>query len=54
MKSLFVSGVSLSLLFCTFTLKADVIKLKDGRAIQGIFLGGNSTRSISSVRAGRR
>jgi hypothetical protein len=42
MKSLFVSGVSLSLLICTFTLKADVIKLKDGRAIQGIFLGGNS------------
>ena len=42
MKPLLVSGVSLSLLFCTFTLQADVIKLKDGRAIQGIFLGGNS------------
>ena len=42
MKSLFVCAVSLSLLICTFTLQADVIKLKDGRAIQGIFLGGNS------------
>ena len=42
MKSLLVPGVSLSLLFCTFTLQADVVKLKDGRAIQGIFLGGNS------------
>ena len=42
MKSLLVSGVSLSLLFCTFTLQADVVKLKDGRTIEGIFLGGNS------------
>ena len=42
MKSLLVPGVSLSLLFCTFTLQADIVKLKDGRAIQGIFLGGNS------------
>jgi hypothetical protein len=42
MKSLLVPGVSLSLLLCSFTLQADVIKLKDGRAIEGIFLGGNS------------
>jgi hypothetical protein len=42
MKSLLVPGVSLSVLLCTFTLQADVIKLKDGRAIEGIFLGGNS------------
>ena len=41
MKSLLVPGVSLSLLLCSF-LQADVIKLKDGRAIEGIFLGGNS------------
>jgi hypothetical protein len=42
MKSLLVRGVCLSVLLCTFTLQADVVKLKDGRAIQGIFLGGNS------------
>ena len=42
MKSLLVPGVSLSVLLCSFTLQADVIKLKDGRAIEGIFLGGNS------------
>ena len=42
MKSLLLPGVSLSLLFCSVTFQADVIKLKDGRAIQGIFLGGNS------------
>jgi hypothetical protein len=42
MKSLLVRGVSLSVLLCTFALQADVIKLKDGRAIQGMFLGGNS------------
>lgn len=42
MKSLLVPGVSLSVLLCSFTLQADVVKLKDGRAIQGIFLGGNS------------
>ena len=42
MKSLLVRGVSLSLLLCAFTVQADVVKLKDGRAIQGIFLGGNS------------
>src|SRR4029453_9438501 len=42
MKSLLVPGVSLSVLLCTFTVQADVIKLKDGRAIEGIFLGGNS------------
>jgi hypothetical protein len=42
MKSLLVPGVSLSLLFCILTLQADIVKLKDGRAIQGIFLGGNS------------
>ena len=42
MKSLLVPGVSLSVLLCAFTLQADVVKLKDGRAIQGIFLGGNS------------
>jgi hypothetical protein len=42
MKSFLVPGVSLSVLLCAFTLQADVVKLKDGRAIQGIFLGGNS------------
>jgi len=42
MKSLLVPGVSFSVLLCTFSLQADVIKLKDGRAIEGIFLGGNS------------
>ena len=42
MKSLLVRGVCLSVLLCAFTLQADVVKLKDGRAIQGIFLGGNS------------
>jgi hypothetical protein len=45
MKSFLVPGVSLSVLLCAFTLQADVVKLKDGRAIQGIFLGGN-TRQI--------
>lgn len=34
--------VSASLLLSAFALQADVIKLKDGRAIEGIFLGGNS------------
>ena len=42
MKSLLVPGVSLSVLLCALTLQADVVKLKDGRTIQGIFLGGNS------------
>jgi hypothetical protein len=42
MKSLLVPGVSLSVLLCAFTLQADMVKLKDGRTIQGIFLGGNS------------
>ena len=42
MKSFLVPGVSLSVLLCAFTLQADVVKLKDGRAIEGIFLGGNS------------
>jgi len=42
MKSLLIPGVSLSVLLCTFTLQADVVRLKDGRAIEGIFLGGNS------------
>ena len=42
MKSLLVPGISLSVLLCAFTLQADVVKLKDGRTIQGIFLGGNS------------
>jgi outer membrane lipoprotein SlyB len=42
MKSLLVPGVSLSVLLCAFTLQADVVKPKDGRTIQGIFLGGNS------------
>jgi len=45
MKSSLVSAVSASLLLSTFTLHADVVKLKDGRTIQGIFLGGN-TRQI--------
>jgi hypothetical protein len=33
---------TVSLMLLAFTLQADVIKLKDGRAIQGIFLGGNA------------
>jgi hypothetical protein len=42
MKSLLIPSVSLWVLLCTFTLQADVVRLKDGRAIEGIFLGGNS------------
>jgi hypothetical protein len=45
MKSSLISVVSVSWLLSAFTLQADVVKLKDGRAIQGIFLGGN-TRQI--------
>src|SRR5262245_18682262 len=33
---------TVSLMLLAFTLQADVVKLKDGRAIQGIFLGGNA------------
>jgi outer membrane lipoprotein SlyB len=39
------------LLVSCFALQADVIKLKDGRAIQGIFLGGN-TRQIDFLSPG--
>jgi outer membrane lipoprotein SlyB len=42
MKSALVSVVTVSMLLSGATLRADVIRLKDGRSIQGIFLGGNS------------
>ena len=52
MKSLLVPGVSLSVLLCAFTLQADVVKLKDGRTIQGIFLGGIRRPGVAHI--GRR
>ena len=42
MKSSLVPVVTVSLLLSSFTLRADVVRLKDGRTIQGIFLGGSS------------
>jgi outer membrane lipoprotein SlyB len=51
MRPSLVSLVSASLFLSSFTLQADVVKLKDGRAIQGIFLGGN-TRQIDFLSPG--
>jgi outer membrane lipoprotein SlyB len=42
---------SLSVLLSLLTLQADVVKLKNGRSIQGIFLGGN-TRQIDLLSPG--
>ena len=53
MKSPFVPVITVSLMLSCFTLRADVIKLKDGRAVQGIFLGGNS-RQIDILDPGGR
>ena len=53
MKSSFVPVVTVSLLLSCFTLRADVVKLKDGRAIQGIFLGGNSRQIDLLVPGGK-
>jgi hypothetical protein len=53
MKSSLVPVVTLSLLLSALPLQADVIKLKDGRTIQGIFLGGNS-RQIDVLDPGGR
>ena len=53
MKLSFVPVITVSLLLSCFTLRADVVKLKDGRAVQGIFLGGNS-RQIDILDPGGR
>jgi hypothetical protein len=42
MKSSLLPVISVSLFLCSFTSQADLVKLTDGRVIQGIFLGGNS------------
>src|SRR5262245_39832852 len=36
------SAVGASVLVSALALQADVVKLKDGRTLQGIFLGGNA------------
>jgi hypothetical protein len=53
MRSSLVPLVTASLLLSSFTLRADVVRLKDGRTIQGIFLGGNSRQIDFLVSEGK-